>query len=244
MTYKYYFCILLSAVSAAFAETIKASEPISTVLLGAIFLHDSNSLRTYITLLPICIGVAIACYNSHEALIRNGYLGGFLALSSNFCFSSRAVLAKKLNITYPNDIDEIEMFRLISIRGTLILIPITIIVEGWYIFKLFRADFTGSFGWFSMLNRNSWLLLTALLNGTMFAAYNLVSYLVLKRADLITHSVLNAFRRVFVILSAAYFFDNPLSFINVAGILLAVTGVGLFGWSKAQDKLVKGDIQR
>lgn len=220
--------ISLIIVSTAFAETVKASEPISTVAIGYVFIKESVSYRTYATLLPICLGVATSCYHNDSF----NMLGLVLAALSNLCFSSRAVIAKKLNTQYAEAIDDISMFSLISLQGLTFLIPITIIMEGRDILTMFFLD--KSFG--SALESRA-LLLQLIINGSMFALYNLVSYLVLRRTDLITHSVLNAFRRVFIIIFTTYFFDTSLSAFNMLGIFIAIVGVVLFGYSRLMDKV-------
>lgn len=214
-------------MTAAFAETIKSSEPISTVLIGLLFLSEGVSTRTYLTLLPICLGVGISCYSNDSFDL----LGFAFAAASNICFSSRAVLAKKLHLTYPDSLDEISLFMNISLEGLVFLVPIMVIFEGRGImahmhYEPFEAGQ-------SSITTLAGLLLV---NGTMFAAYNLVSYLVLRRTDLITHSVLNAFRRVFIIMFTTYYFQNHISTFNCLGILIAVLGVLLFGYFRSSDK--------
>lgn len=220
----------LLLVSAAFAETVKSSEPISTVLIGMLFLSETVSLRTYGTLVPICSGVAISCYNDDSFNL----VGFLLAAASNFCFSTRAVLARKMALQFPDGIDDITMFAMISSQGLMFLVPITLVVEGKSIIELLFSDSSSS----SNHGDTSLTMLGAVLftNGVLFAVYNLVSYLVLRRSDLITHSVLNAFRRVFIILFTTYFFNNVISNFNVMGILIATGGVVLFGYSKSLDK--------
>lgn len=213
-------------VTAAFAETIKSSEPISTVLIGLFFLNESASLRTYLTLLPICVGVGVACY-AHDNFNMMGFL---YAAASNVCFSLRAVLAKQLNVNFPDTVDEINLFLNISIDGLCMLIPTMIFFESRSVYhfliddaKELAEDMKG-LGWI------------VLINGSMFAIYNLVSYLVLRRTDLITHSVLNAFRRVFIILFTTLYFNNHLSLMNVLGIVVAISGVVMFGYFRSTDK--------
>jgi solute carrier family 35 protein E1 len=49
-----------SLLSAPFVETVKSSEPITTVLLASFFLGEVDSLRSYLSLIPIILGVAAA----------------------------------------------------------------------------------------------------------------------------------------------------------------------------------------
>jgi uncharacterized membrane protein len=79
------------------------------------------------------------------------------------------------------------------------------------------------------------LVLLLFLNGVMYSAYNLASFLVLGQVELVAHAVLNAFRRVFIILFTSYYFGVHLSLLNIFGVLLAVLGVMLFGYSRARE---------
>jgi drug/metabolite transporter (DMT)-like permease len=77
-------------VSASFAETVKAGEPISSVLIGLFFFHEGTTLPTYLTLIPICLGVGVSSMQD----VSFDILGFLAAAASNICFSSRAVLTK------------------------------------------------------------------------------------------------------------------------------------------------------
>lgn len=224
--------INMFAVTAAFAETIKSSEPISTVLMGLLFFSEGVSTRTYLTLLPICLGVGISCYNNDAFNL----LGFFLAATSNLCFSSRAVLARKMGVQHPDSLDDINLFMHISLDGLLFLLPVTIIFEGRSIYDYYITQNASKYDDHTQAPGMLSLLSLLLVNGFMFAAYNLISYLVLRRTDLITHSVLNAFRRVFIILFTTLYFNHTLSFLNCVGIAIAIIGVVMFGYFKSRDK--------
>lgn len=247
--------MLFFAVSTSFAETVKSAEPISTTLIGLLFFKERNATLTYLTLLPICFGVGISCFHSD-----NFNLTGFLlAAGSNVCFSTRAVLAKKKSILYPEAIDEIQMFAFISLKGLYFLLPLTFLLEGLVVGKnslaivrrsvfknlgfdnelgnLSAGDPTGDFISAAYRTESWWVLYAlVLLNGTMFACYNLVSYVVLRKTDLVTHAVLNVFRRVVIILFTAYFFHSELSVLNMCGVLTAVVGVLFFGYFRSMEK--------
>jgi solute carrier family 35 protein E1 len=225
------------SVSPAFAETIKSSEPLTTVLIGYLVLNERSSIRTYLTLIPICFGIAISCY--HNDAFNFG--GMILAAISNVCFSGRAVLAKKLNKQFPEGIDDIQMFANISLKGLYLLLPITLLFEGSSLYSFLQTGLTNTPSSSNGKEDNSTFLLFFFLfiNGLVFACYNLVSYLVLRRTDLITHSVFNAFRRVFIIIFTTLYFGFPLSQNNIIGISIAVVGVLLFGYYRSMDTAPK-----
>lgn len=206
----------------AFAETVKATEPISTVLIGLLFFSEGTSMKTYATLIPICFGVAMSCIHNTSFHM----MAFLLAAGSNFGFSSRAVFAKRLSLFYPDAIDEITLFSAISFLGLILLIPVAFFMEG---ARLREMLVSGSFASHELLT-----LLT--INGSCFAAYNLLSYIVLKRTDLVTHSVLNCFRRVFIIVTTTLWFNETITFLNSCGVAIAVVGALLFGYSHREDK--------
>lgn len=204
-------------------------------------MNDTYTYMTYATLIPICCGVAISCYNNDSI----NMFGLLFAIGSNLCFSGRSVLTKvmisKAANTNPNysinSYDEINLFAAISIRGLLFLLPITVIIEGTALFSVVQSTIkSGNNGELIISNSetdSSTSLLTILvllfMNGVTFACYNLMSYLVLKRTELVTHSVLNVFRRVFIILFTTVYFHTILSPFAVGGVIIAIAGVLLFG---------------
>jgi drug/metabolite transporter (DMT)-like permease len=214
---------ILNTVSASFAETVKSAEPLSSVFLNYFYFKEASTTQTYLTLLPICMGVSISCM--HDGTF--GIVGFLCAFTSNFCFSSRAVLTKHLFRIRKEvaSINEVCLFTHISNIGLLVLIPMTIMMEGSSIIKLFSSN----------LDITSWnLLLNFSVNGVAYSVYNLMSFLVLSRTDLVTHAVLNVFRRVFIIIFTSYYFVQYLSALNIFGIFLAVVGVVLFCFSRSK----------
>ena len=187
-----------------------------------LYFRESASIQTYSTLLPICIGVAISCIHDSSFSIF-----GFTAAGlSNICFSSRAVLTKHLYRIQPGCMAEVSLFTHISIIGSIVLIPLVIIAEGKQIITLFQDtqfDFVT-------------LITLLILNGIAYSTYNFTSFLVLGRSDLVTHAVLNVFRRVFIIIFTSYYFSIHLSSLNIFGVGLAVVGVLLFGYSRMYEK--------
>ena len=80
------------------------------------------------------------------------------------------------------------------------------------------------------------LILILLVNGIFYSIYNLMSFLVLSRTDLVTHAVFNVFRRVVIIIFTSYYFSLTLSLFNMLGIAVAVFGVLLFCYARSKEK--------
>jgi solute carrier family 35, member E1 len=212
--------LAFSLVNANFAETVKAGEPLSTVAFGLLLIREQHSLMTYLTLIPICSGVAISCFHDDSFHIQ-----GFLyAVLSNFCFSTRAVIAKKLNLHHGGMMDEMSLFYHISRIGLMILIPLALWIEGGLVLERFV---------YNAHEGNTMILGLILVNGIGYTVYNVTSFFVLSRTNLITHAVLNVFRRVFIILFTASYFEISISWFNMLGIFIAVAGVLCFAVSKS-----------
>ena len=212
-----------SVVTASFAETVKSGEPISSVVFGYFILHEKSSLATYLTLVPICVGVALSCFHDESFNI----FGFGCAALSNIMFSLRAVLAKRMIRTFPSVTDEVTMFGHISMVGLCLLIPLSLYMEGPRLVEEFFLDLDTTY-----TSSRHELLFILLCNTLAYTTYNTMSFLVLRRTTMVTHAVLNCFRRVFIIVFTCHYFQVPISNFNLAGIGVAITGVIAFGWTK------------
>jgi len=144
---------------------------------------------------------------------------------SNICFSGRAVAAKRL-YTVGDKPDETLLFARISVLGLVLLVPMAFVMDRNVVLD-HNWDVRGQDTKFQFLG-------TLLLNSLAYTTYNLASFLVLSRTNLVTHAVLNACRRVVIILFSAWFFSVHISSINVWGIVISILGVVWFAVSKSQ----------
>lgn len=215
-----------TCVNASFVEIIRSSEPIPSVILGYHLLKDNYSIYTYSTLLPICIGVALACYGD----ISYNHAGFIFANISNFCFSFRAVLSKNL-FSYLKTrqggpvMDELSFYYHICVRGVLLLLPVALITES----RSLHDTITGRKSTDVLISISYWPVVG---NAIGYFLYNFMSYVAMSRTDLITHAVLNVFRRVFVIIFSCAYFNVPITYYNACGIGIACCGVILFSRTK------------
>lgn len=211
--------LAFSIVPASFAETVKSSEPITSVIFGYVFYSEFLSMKAYATLLPICIGVATSCF-SNDDFSLSGFL---LAALSNVFFSARAVLSKVLVKNHPEALNEISLFAYISGIGVFVSLPFALFFD---LSALYGPEYSQeSLG---MLP----LVILYVLNGLAYSTYNLMSFMVLMRVNIATHAVLNVFRRVFIIVFTSLYFGNKLSYLNIFGIALSVLGVLTFNFTR------------
>lgn len=215
----------IAVAAPSFIETFKAAEPLSTVILAAIFLGEQEKPLTLVSLSPIVCGVAMASFGSAAFSI----VGMALAIMSNGAFSARAVLTKRLKATQPESAcatSDIVLFYHVSRIGLLVLVPCALIFDA---SALHAALFDAP----SAAPRGLPLLLLA--NSCAHALYNGVSFAVLARVSTASHAVINICRRVVVVAAAAALFKTPVSALNWCGVGLAVIGVTAFARSKQGD---------
>jgi len=216
----------LSAVAVSFTHTIKAMEPLFSVLLSALFLGVPPTLLTVLSLLPIVGGVALASFT--EASFSMWGFG--TAMLSNLTFQSRNVLSKKLMIS-KGGMDNIDLFSVITAMSFVLLLPFALWADQG--FNLTPAALAARGVAQETIND---VLIKALSAGLMFHGYQQISYMILQRVSPVTHSVGNCVKRIVVIVASVLFFRNPVSPLNALGTAIALAGV--FAYS--QVKVLEG----
>merc|ERR1711879_773989 len=73
--------LAFSLAAASFVETVKSGEPITTVILAFVLLGEVETLTTYATLVPVCIGVGMA-----SAGVGGGLAAFIATIGSNLGF--------------------------------------------------------------------------------------------------------------------------------------------------------------
>jgi solute carrier family 35 protein E1 len=212
------------AVNASFVDTVKAAEPISTVLLAQLFLANERiTARVGAALLPIVGGVALSSMAEASASL----IGLAFALGSNFCFSARSIAAKLVGKRMGADrMDGANLFVHVNRLGLVALVPAVLALEGRQLAAL-------------ALSLPAARLLASLrlflFNGVMYYLNNQMNFLVLEQVDTLTHGIINCGRRVANILFAIMWFGNRVTAFNGAGISLALAGGFLYVRAKMAD---------
>ena len=168
--------IALGAGAVSFAHIVKASEPVVTCGLNALLLGQVLPLPVYLTLLPIIGGVAIASMKELSFTV----LALASAMLSNVSSAARGVLSKKTmsGKQIGENLDAQNLYAVLTLMSTFILIPLCLAVEGTAIIPAFKGvvaagDFT-----------NKSLATLLALGGATYYAYNEVAFLALGKVRL------------------------------------------------------------
>ena len=204
------FCLTngsFGKVNASFVDTIKAGEPIATVVLTLVCLPGEKvTTLIFLSLLPIVLGVATSSLS--EASFN--LLGFCMAMGSNLCFSARSICAKLLRSSLGKQMDNANLFVYINLYGAICLFPVAVYVEGPLLFHVLMGG--GRAARFFLLN------------GLFYFLNNQMNFLVLEKVDAVTHGLINCGRRVANICFAIVWFGTAITMYNGVGITLALSG--------------------
>lgn len=229
------------AGSAAFVETIKAAEPISSASVAVAWGLEHLGKEEVCSLAGIVLGVILSTLgqNTSKVKVENQQSTSLvkslvIVMLSNICFSFRG-LHQKLFRASPqgkassfNDLN--LQFRMQQIGVLMLASPAILTNTLWILRRPSLFD----------LGKIAQYVPLTLANGIAFTSYNLASTYVLTRISVVHHAALNCIRRVFAVIVTSVVFGLTITALQVAGI---VTSVGGF-FSFSHYKLKKGTKER
>jgi len=215
--------ISLGAGAVSFTHIIKASEPVVSAALSAVMLGAVYSPITYLTLLPIVGGVALASLKE----LSFTWLGFAAAMLSNLSSALRAILAKTtMGDGIGENMTEANLYGVLTILAFIFLLPISLYVEPpaaimASIASAKAAGFTSGYLWKQ-----------SILAGAFYYLYNEVAFLALGKVNPVTHAVGNTVKRVVIIIASVIAFKTPISTLGIIGSSIAILGTLLYSLAK------------
>jgi len=223
--------IALGAGAVSFAHIVKASEPVVTCALNALFLGQVLPIGVYATLLPIIGGVAIASMKELSFTM----LALASAMLSNVSSAARSVLSKKTmsGKKIGENLDSQNLYAVLTAMSSLILIPLMFAMEGTGFFTAAKELVaTGAY-------TNKSLATLLALGGATYYAYNEVAFLALNKVNPVTHAVGNTIKRVVIIIASVVAFKTPMSTGSIVGSSIAIAGTLLYSLAMNASKAKK-----
>ncbi|XP_067144761.1 solute carrier family 35 member E2A-like [Centruroides vittatus] len=206
--------IALWYVPVSFAETVKSSAPVFTVVISRLILGDKTSLLVISSLFPVMGGLALCSANE----LSFNTLGFIAAVATNLSECFQNVYSKMLlsgeKVTYSPP--ELQCFSSLASIG--VQIPASIMLVN------FPKVWAG-------LNHE--MILILVLGGVSFHCQSLMEYMLLGYISPVTHSVANTTKRALLIWLSVLTFGNKVTFLSGLGTMIVIFGVVFY--NKAQE---------
>lgn len=207
-------------VTIPFHQTVRALTPVFTVAIYRIVYHSIYSTATYITLIPVIIGVTLASYGDLTATT----LGFFLTLLGTLLSAVKTVTTNRLQ-TAGLRFSALELLHRMS--------PIACVQS------LIVAYVTGEFDRFEPQLLGTKGLLILLANGAIAFGLNVASFEANKRSGALTMTIAANVKQVLTVLLAVLIWRIPIGLMNACGIALTLVGGAWYGRVELRGKAAK-----
>ncbi|KAL8687434.1 MAG: hypothetical protein Q9218_006391 [Villophora microphyllina] len=202
--------VSLAMVTIPFHQTVRALTPVFTVAIYRIAFAGIYGTATYISLIPVIIGVMLASYGDLTATV----VGFIITLFGTFLAAVKTVATNRLQ-TAGLHLSAFELLYRMS--------PIACLQS------LFVAYITGEFERFDPRSFGTTGLLLLLGNGAIAFGLNVASFEANKRSGALTMTIAANIKQVLTIILAVVLWSLPVGVTNACGIGLTLLGGVLYG---------------
>ncbi|KAL3459875.1 triose-phosphate transporter family-domain-containing protein [Aspergillus heterothallicus] len=232
-----------SQIPVSLVHTIKGLSPLFTVMAYRLFFRIRYAKATYLSLVPLTLGVMLACSTGFST----NFFGIICALIAAIVFVSQNIFSKKLfneaeraeSDIQPSGrrrkLDKLNLLYYCSGLAFILTLPIWFFSEGYPLFADLMHDgaisLTGKTG---SLDHGA-LALEFVFNGLSHFAQNILAFVLLSMISPVSYSVASLIKRVFVIFVAIVWFGSTTTPIQGFGIVLTFLGLYLYDRNSHDD---------
>ncbi|XP_078094755.1 solute carrier family 35 member E2A [Mustelus asterias] len=217
--------VSLKNVAVSFAETVKSSAPIFTVIMSRLILGEYTGLWVNMSLMPIMGGLALCTVTE----ISFNMLGFSAALSTNIMDCLQNVFSKKLlsGDKYKFSPPELQFYT--SAAAVAMLIPTWIFVMD--------IPVLGKSGQSFSFDQDIVMLL--LIDGILFHIQSVTAYALMGKISPVTFSVASTVKHALSIWLSIIIFSNRITAYSAFGTVLVIIGVFLYNRARQyqQEKI-------
>lgn len=232
-------------IPVSLVHTIKGLSPLLTVAAYRIFFGIEYSVPTYLSLIPLTLGVVMACSADFNA----NFMGLLMAFASAILFVTQNIISKKIfndaaaaekeglppsRFTKP---DKLNLLCYSSGLALILTLPLWLWSEGFGLLGDFLHDASISLNEHPEAYDHGRLFLEFVFNGTFHFGQNIVAFVLLSMISPVTYSVASLIKRVFVIVFSIIWFGKPMTKIQAFGFFL--TFLGLYLYDRTSDAAKK-----
>ncbi|GAA5855310.1 hypothetical protein JCM8547_009027 [Rhodosporidiobolus lusitaniae] len=253
----------IARVPVSTVHTIKALSPLFTVISYAALFGVRYTSSTYVALLPLTVGVMLACSFN----IRANAIGFLCALGSTFIFVAQNIFSKKLLPKENKEVgaeeragggggataagggaggaaklDKLNLLFYSSGMAFFLMIPIWLYSDASTLFFSPPSSSSSSSSTTTEGEPTSTLLFYFFLNGTVHFAQNLLAFSLLARTSPVTYSIASLVKRIAVICIAIVWSHQHVSPLQALG--MTMTFGGLWMYNSAKGDVARGEKRR
>lgn len=231
-----------SKIPVSLVHTLKGMSPLFTVLAYRVFLRIRYARATYLSLIPLTVGVMLACSTEFST----NFWGIGASLLASIVFVTQNIFSKKLFTEaaraeadgqhhHSRKLDKLNLLCYCSVGGFLFTAPFWLFTEGFTLIGDFlddgAVDLTRKHG---ALDHGA-LTLEFIFNGISHFWQNIMAFVLLSMLSPVGYSVASLIKRVWVIALAVIWFQGTTTPIQAFGIGLTLLGLYLFDRTSVDD---------
>ncbi|CDW58691.1 solute carrier family 35 member E1 [Trichuris trichiura] len=197
----------LYKVPVSYAHTVKAMMPLFSVLCARLIVGEKQTNTVYLSLAPIVTGVIIASCSE----MSFNFVGLISALCSTFSYALLNSYVKK--VMHDTGLHHVHLLGRIAQTTCFLIFPLWIFHD---VVNFNKVEL-----------KISWVFLICglVLSGLLNFAQNVCTFSLINRLSVLSYAVANVTKRITVISISLLTLKNPVSFINICGMLTAAFGV-------------------
>ncbi|CAD6451994.1 ba92610f-c55f-45ef-bcb7-569d15600a6f [Sclerotinia trifoliorum] len=229
-------------IPVSLVHTIKGLSPLFTVVAYRLIYNIRYPVATYLSLVPLTLGVMLACSAEFKGNIFGiiyAFLAAIIFVTQNI-FSKRlfneAAIAEAAGQPRTNKLDKLNLLCYSSGLAFLLTSPIWFWSEGITLLGDFFHDGSLDLSSHPEAFDHGRLALEFIFNGTFHFGQNIIAFVLLSMVSPVTYSVASLIKRVFVVVIAIIWFQNPTTKIQGLGIALTFFGLYLYDRTKGSNK--------
>ncbi|XP_045754848.1 solute carrier family 35 member E2B isoform X1 [Mirounga angustirostris] len=213
--------VSLKNVAVSFAETVKSSAPIFTVIMSRMILGEYTGLLVNLSLIPVMGGLALCTATE----ISFNVLGFSAALSTNIMDCLQNVFSKKLlsGDKYRFSAAELQFYTSAA--------AVTMLVPAWIFMDLPVIGRSGK-----GFSYSQDVVLLLLMDGVLFHLQSITAYALMGKISPVTFSVAGTVKHALSIWLSVIVFGNRVTSLSAVGTILVTAGVLLYNKAKQRQR--------
>lgn len=235
-----------SKIPVSLVHTIKGLSPLFTVFAYRAFLNVRYARATYLSLIPLTVGVMLAC-STDFTINFPGIAASFVAA---IVFVTQNIFSKKLFTASERaghdgysqrskKLDKLNLLCYCSLGAFMFTAPFWVYTEGWTLLAEYWTEGTIILNMRKGALDHGPLLVEFLFNGIFHFAQNIMAFILLSMMSPVSYSVASLIKRVWVIAVAVIWFRSSTTRNQMFGIALTCFGLYLYDRTSSEDAAEK-----